>query len=503
MALRELALRRTADRVEDDVQAYRADKAIAPRLEDRGVAALLRRSRGRRRPRRAQRRPPRDAARRRMDRRLRRDAARCAPARGGAGADPAHGEARAGARRADCHSLGRATRGAAIVDYARSHNCSKLIVGRNTRGARGGLGRGIAERTAALAPEIDLIEIGRGETPQPSVHRGRTPAPPVDDARRRQAAALRLGAGRVRGRRRSIAIVLVPYFDLANIVMLFLLAVVLVGVRWGRGPGVIAAFVSVAAFDFFCVPPRFSFAVSDAQYLLTFAVMLAVALIIGQMTAGLRYQARIAAYREERSRALYEFARDLSSLLLTDDVVDDHDAVIGRTFRGDVAVYVLDDSDRLKLRPEGDAARTSTPAPRNGRSTTRRRRASGPTRWPGANSSTCRCARRCARAACSPSSPRIAARPAGSGAEAAARHVRRAGGDRAGARPLRRGRAERPAAHGVGTAAQFTAGGAVARPAHAARLGDRPCRIARADGPPAVGRAAGDPRRRSPRKRAG
>jgi K+-sensing histidine kinase KdpD len=55
-------------------------------------------------------------------------------------------------------------------------------------------------------------------------------------------------------------VALLPYFDLANIVMLFLLTVVLVAMRFGRGPAVLAAFVSVAAFDFFCVPPRLSFA---------------------------------------------------------------------------------------------------------------------------------------------------------------------------------------------------------------------------------------------------
>src|SRR5437899_2383945 len=60
-----------------------------------------------------------------------------------------------------------------------------------------------------------------------------------------------------------VATPLLPYFDLANIVMLFLLTVVLVAVKFGRGPAVAAAFVSVGAFDFFCVPPRFSFAVSD------------------------------------------------------------------------------------------------------------------------------------------------------------------------------------------------------------------------------------------------
>ena len=92
--------------------------------------------------------------------------------------------------------------------------------------------------------------------------------------------------------------------------MLFLLAVVVVAVRYGRGPAVLAAFLSVGAFDFFFVPPRFSFAVSDVQYLLTFGVMLVVALVIGQMTAGLSYQARVAhRARRARARAVRDVAR--------------------------------------------------------------------------------------------------------------------------------------------------------------------------------------------------
>ena len=77
-------------------------------------------------------------------------------------------------------------------------------------------------------------------------------------------------------------------FDLANIVMLFLLAVVGAALLFGRGPAVLAAIVNVLAFDFFFVPPRFSFAVSDAQYVFTFAVMLVVGFAVGQLTARLR-----------------------------------------------------------------------------------------------------------------------------------------------------------------------------------------------------------------------
>ena len=139
-----------------------------------------------------------------------------------------------------------------------------------------------------------------------------------------------------------------PYFDLANIVMVFLLAVVGVAVWLGRGPAVLAAFVNVAAFDFFFVPPRLSFAVSDVQYLLTFGVMLVVGLVTGQLTAGLRFQARVATHRETRSRSLFEAARDLSNMLTNRQVVEVAQAVIGVEFRAQVAVYVLGPDGRLQ-----------------------------------------------------------------------------------------------------------------------------------------------------------
>lgn len=118
-----------------------------------------------------------------------------------------------------------------------------------------------------------------------------------------------------------IALPLRPYLDLVNIVMLFLLTVFLVSWRLEQGPAVLAAFLSVALFDFFFVPPHLTFAVTDIQYLLTFAVMLVVALLTGQMTAGLRRQARMARFEEKRTRALYEMARSLSGALRLSEVV--------------------------------------------------------------------------------------------------------------------------------------------------------------------------------------
>lgn len=103
--------------------------------------------------------------------------------------------------------------------------------------------------------------------------------------------------------------------DPANIVMLFLLTVLVVAVSLGRNPAVLASVLSVLLFDVFFVPPHFSLAVSNLQYLITFAVMLATALITGHLTATLKEQAADAERREQRTHALYEIASRLAGAL--------------------------------------------------------------------------------------------------------------------------------------------------------------------------------------------
>ncbi len=102
--------------------------------------------------------------------------------------------------------------------------------------------------------------------------------------------------------------------DQANVVMCYLLVVFLAALRLGRGPATWAALLSVALFDFFFVLPYFSFAVADAQYLLTFAVMLVVALVTTHLTARIQEQAETALGREQESRRLYQLALDLAQL---------------------------------------------------------------------------------------------------------------------------------------------------------------------------------------------
>ncbi len=117
----------------------------------------------------------------------------------------------------------------------------------------------------------------------------------------------------------------------------------------------LAAFVGVALFDFFFVPPRFSFAVSDVQYLVTFAVMLVVALVIGQLTAGLKMQAEAATQREHRVRSLYEMSRDLSAALLPEQVAEIGARFLAAEFGAKVALLAADRHDRLQPLPGATA----------------------------------------------------------------------------------------------------------------------------------------------------
>lgn len=116
------------------------------------------------------------------------------------------------------------------------------------------------------------------------------------------------------------ALLLDRWLERSNVVMLFMLDVVGVALLFGRAPAALAAFVNVLAFDYFFVPPEFTFAVSDAQYVFTFAVMLIVGLVVGQLTARLRYQARVASLGQERARRVFEMARDLSAALTREQV---------------------------------------------------------------------------------------------------------------------------------------------------------------------------------------
>ncbi|MBI3155949.1 MAG: DUF4118 domain-containing protein [Burkholderiales bacterium] len=350
LALRELALRRTADRVDDEMQAWRrrsSVQAVWPNREallacvgtgDRGekvVRACARLAAQLDVPWHAvhvetpavHRLPP---GRREQTLRV----LKLAQELGASVATPSAPEA--------AHAL---------VRYAREHNLARLVIGRTTR--RWPWQRSASDRIADLAEDLDVVQVALPAAIRDGAAPGSAPARtlPGEFPWRGYAAAIAAC-----GVTALLATPLLGLLELTNIVMIFLLAVVGVGWFYGRGPAVVAAFLGVGLFDFFFVPPRLSFAVSDVQYLVTFAVMLVVALAIGQLTAVLKVQAEAATQREHRMRGLYEMSRDLSAALLPGQVAEIGARFLATEFKARSTLLTADEDDRLAALPGGNAA---------------------------------------------------------------------------------------------------------------------------------------------------
>ncbi|WP_248795542.1 two-component system sensor histidine kinase KdpD [Pseudomonas sp. MWU13-2105] len=229
-----------------------------------------------------------------------------------------------------------------LVKYARQHNLSKIVLGRDERLRRRFWRWAIADRIGALGADLDVIQVSL-----PAGQRAQTETP-FKASHGPLALQPYLWSVALCILTTLAAMPLAEILEQANIVMIFLLAVVAAAVRFGRGPAVLAAFLSVAAFDFFFVSPRYSFAIADVQYLVTFSVMLVVALVIGQMTAGLTYQARVAQRREDRMRALYEMSRLLSAALMTEQVAEIGARFLADEFGARSALLVADDDNKLQ-----------------------------------------------------------------------------------------------------------------------------------------------------------
>jgi len=229
-----------------------------------------------------------------------------------------------------------------LLAYARSRNATKIIVGKPVRSVwKEWLFGSVVSDLVHQSGDIDIYvitgEAGEGE-------------PLVRRSLKKTSGLSRYGwaAGGVLAAT-AVAWAMFPYFAPANLIMMYLIAVIAVAVRGGRGPSMLASVLSVAAFDFFFVPPYFSFAVSDIQYLLTFAVMLVVALVISNLAVRLGRQAELARHRERRTGVLYTMSRDLAMHRGTGVLAELAATHLREVFDAQVAMFVADAEKRVQL----------------------------------------------------------------------------------------------------------------------------------------------------------
>ena len=195
------------------------------------------------------------------------------------------------------------------IRYAHAHNVTKLVVGKPTHPMWRDLVRpSFLNEIVRTSGDIDVYVIsGNGEEPRSASTNAGLPS-----------ASPKLGPY-VASAMTSALATAVAWFTfgqrrLTDVVMIYLLGIVVVAMRFGYGPSLLAAGLAVVLVDFFFVEPYFSFAVSDFQHVVTFGVMLFVAVAISSLTKRIRDQADAARSREQRTASLYAITRELASL---------------------------------------------------------------------------------------------------------------------------------------------------------------------------------------------
>jgi len=164
----------------------------------------------------------------------------------------------------------------------------------------------------------------------------------------------------------ALALPLYGHVDVINIIMIYLLAAAFAGLRLGRGPSALTAVVNIIAFDFFFVPPLYTFLVAPPSYFPTFATMLIVALIIANLMIAVRAQTQAAAARERHTAALYAITRDLVIARDAEAMIQSATHRIGELLHCRARVVMCDDDALTGINAADSATETAISLPLRG-----------------------------------------------------------------------------------------------------------------------------------------
>jgi two-component system sensor histidine kinase KdpD len=222
---------------------------------------------------------------------------------------------------------------ASVLAYAHRHNVTKIMAGKPKTSRWIELLRSsMVDRLIRMSGTIDVYVISSEGGPQArKMAEGWRPHRPLG----RYLMGLLLVAAAT-----GLSALIDPYISPTNLVVIYLLAVVVAAVYLGRGPSILTSVLGVGAFDYFFVPPHLTLAYANGEYLLTFIGLLAVGLVISQLTVQVREQAEAVQRREVETVELYELGRDLTVAADLEAVALAAISHIGQTFGREVAVFL-------------------------------------------------------------------------------------------------------------------------------------------------------------------
>lgn len=227
-----------------------------------------------------------------------------------------------------------------LTNYALSRNVTKIVAGKPLRPRWQEWWRGsIIDQILRHSQDLDVYVISsKGESVT-------APISSLSSAKQKPSWHAYLASAGLVSVATIASLPLRPFINPTNVVMLYLVAVMLAAVWLGRWPAIVASLLSVIAFDVIFVPPYYTFVVADAEYLLTFAGLLAVGLVISTLTARAQEQAKSARHREAQTAALYELSQHLANVSSLPDIAQTTVDHVQTTFNSPTALFLPDDTN--------------------------------------------------------------------------------------------------------------------------------------------------------------
>ena len=262
---------------------------------------------------------------------------------------------------AETVTLGGHSAGQELLNYTRTRNVTRILLGEPSRS---GLARLLRPSTVDyLLRRIKGVDVTVVRTTEASLA-ARNPffqrsaaylATPAPVRRRWPGYAVAVGAMTLAT---AIAWLARPLINDANVVMIYLLAIALVALRFGQGPSVAASAASVVAYNLFFIEPLFTLDIADGQYVITFGVLMTVGVLIGWLMSSVRMQARVAGQRERRTALLYAMARELAATRGLENIARVAVRHVGESFEAQAVVLLPDGQARIR-HPTGSAETAS------------------------------------------------------------------------------------------------------------------------------------------------
>ncbi len=232
----------------------------------------------------------------------------------------------------------------ALLRVARQQNVSQIVVGKPLRSGFQELigGRSLVDRLIRNSGDVDIYVVTSGTARPP--RRQSLVFRPVQHSNILQYVVALVAVAFIT----AVDLYLLPLIGYRSAGLSELFVVLLIAVFIGRGPALMAALLTAVSWNFLFIPPRFTLTISLVEDVILFAMYFITALVAGNLTARLRTQERLARYRAERTQALYALTRDIATAVTLDDVLQSAVKQIGQVFDADVAVFLRTPSGKLQ-----------------------------------------------------------------------------------------------------------------------------------------------------------